>query len=147
MTSGVALLSLLTSCRAGKVDEEVFSLYIGNESYAELVSALHSYSSQQGYDLTTKTLTGVSPETTSHYIMVEENGVRFLIQSALAEQCKEQESRRDVKYSQRVFDVNAFSTSYFRSKADLSEKVIQLKSVLTNAGFRVLPRAESCNLL
>lgn len=79
--------------------------------------------------------------------MVEGAGVRALIQSALAEQCKEREGRRDVEYSHRVFDVNAFSTSYFTSKEELSRQVEQLKSALTDSDLRIVSRSESCNLL
>jgi hypothetical protein len=146
-TIGLVLLALLASCGSGKVDEEKFSLYIGDKSYDELVSALQSYSSKQGYHVTMETLAGPNPETTARHIMVEGDGMRVLFQSALAEQCKEREGRRDVEYSHRVFDVNAFTTSYFQSNLDLSKQVIRLKGVLTNSGFRVVSRLESCNLL
>lgn len=140
-------LSILSNCSSDKVDEEIFSLYLGDKGYEELVSALQSYSSRQGYHVTRETLTGPSPEATAHQIMIEGHGVRALFQSALAEQCQEREGRRDVEYSNRVFDVNAFSTSYFLSKSDLSEQVARLQEELTNDGFRVVSRSESCNLL
>ena len=144
---GIILLTLVVSCSSGKVDEETFSLYINNKNHSELVRILKAYSARHGYRVTLETLQGIRPETTAQYIMVEGDGVRTLIQSALAEQCKEREGRRDVEYSQRVFDVNAFSTSYFTSKEELSDQVGQLKSALTGSGLRIVSRSESCNLL
>jgi len=138
---------ILSGCGSNTVDEEIFSLYINEKSYGELVSALQSYSSKQGYHVTRETLSGLSPETTAQHIMIEGHGIRVLFQSALAEQCREREGRRDVEYSHRVFDVNAFSTSYFLSKSELSEQVAQLKEGLTNDGFRIVSRSESCDLL
>ncbi|MEJ2458403.1 MAG: hypothetical protein P8Y58_09765 [Novosphingobium sp.] len=144
---GAAFLALVVSCSSGKVDEETFSLYINGKNYSELVRILKVYSARHGYRVTLETLQGNRPETTAQHIMVEGDGVRTLIQSALAEQCKEREGRRDVEYSQRVFDVNAFSTSYFTSKEELSNQVGQLKNALTGSGFRIVSRSESCNLL
>lgn len=144
---GTALLALVVSCSSGKVDEETFSLYMNDKSYSELVRTLKVYSARHGYHVTLETLQGNRPETTAQHIMVEGAGVRALIQSALAEQCKEREGRRDVEYSHRVFDVNAFSTSYFTSKEELSRQVEQLKSELTGSGLRIVSRSETCNLL
>jgi hypothetical protein len=144
---GTSLLALVVSCSSGKVDEETFSLYIGDKNYSELVGTLKVYSAKHGYRVTLETLQGNRPETTTQHIMIEGAGVRTLIQSTLAEQCKELEGRRDVEYSQRVFDVNAFSTSYFTSKEQISKQVDQLKSALTGSGLRIVSRSESCNLL
>lgn len=144
---GTALLVTLASCSSGKVDEETFSLYMNGKSYDELVSTLKDYSARQGYHLTSETLQGNRSETTAQHIMVEGAGVRTLVQSALAEQCKAREGRRDVEYSHRVFDVNTFSTSYFTSKEELSRQVEQLKSALAGSGLRIVSRSESCNLL
>jgi hypothetical protein len=141
-----ALLALMVSCNLN-VDEEIFSLYLNNKSYSELASTLKIYSARHEYRVTLETLKGNSPKTTAQHIMIEGAGVRTLIQSALSEQCKEREGRRDVEFSQRVFDVNAFSTSYFTSKEELLGQVEQLKSALTGSGLRVVSRSESCNLL
>lgn len=143
----MALLALVVGCSSGKVDEEAFSLYIEGESYNHLVDTLQAYSARHGYRVTLETLQGNRPETTAQHVMIEGHGIRTLIQSALAEQCKEREGRRDVEYSRRVFDVNSFSTSYFTSRSELSEQVEQLKSALTDSGFHVVSRGESCNLL
>lgn len=143
----IASLSAVASCGSNKVDEEIFSLYIGDKGYSELASTVQSYSTKQGYHVTKETLNGTSPEATAYHIMMDGHGIRVLFQSALAEQCKEREGRREVEYSQRIFDVNAFSTSYFLSKSDLSEQVARLKEELTNDGFRVVSRSESCDLL
>jgi hypothetical protein len=144
---GATLLAMVAGCSSGKVNEEVFSLYVNGRSYGELVSALRAYSDQHGYRVTLETLQGNRPETTAQHIMVEGDGVRTLVQSALAEQCKAREGRRDVEYSQKVFDVNAFSTSYFASRDELSKQVEQLKRALTGAGLRIVSKDESCNLL
>lgn len=144
---GTALLATVVSCSSRKVDEETFSLFINGKSYSELVNALRAYSDKHSYRVTLETLQGNRPETTAQHIMVEGDGVRTLVQSALAEQCKAREGRRDVEYSQRVFDVNAFSTSYFTSKDELSRQVDQLKHALTGAGLRIVSRDESCKLL
>lgn len=142
-----ALLALVVSCSSGKVHEEIFSLYIGDKNYSDLVRTLQAFSTRHGHRVTLETLQGNRPETTAQHVMVEGDGVQTLVQSALAEQCKEREGRRDVEYSRRVFDVNAFSTSYFTSREELSKQVEQLKSALTSSGFRVVSRSESCNLL
>lgn len=142
-----ALLPLIASCGPRKVDEERFSLYIDNKSFSELVRVINAYSARHGYHVTLETLQGNRPETTAQHIMVEGDGVRTLVQSALAEQCKEREGRRDVEYSHRVFDVNAFSTSYFKSNLEISNQVDSLKNELTKSGFRILSKEESCNLL
>lgn len=147
ITVSVFLLALLASCGLGKVNEETFSLYIDNKNYQALVSTLQVYSSRNSYHVTLETLAANSSENTSRHIMLEGNGIRFLIQSALAEQCVEREGRRDVEYSQKVFDVNAFSTAYFKSNSNLSKQVNQLKDILTTSGFRIVSRSESCNLL
>lgn len=144
---GTALLASLMSCSSFKVNEKAFLLYVNGKSYSELVRTLRAYSERHGYRVTSEKLHGDRPETTAQHIMVEGDKVRTLIQSALAEQCEEREGRRDVEYSQRVFDVNAFSTSYFTSNEGLSRQVEQLKSALTGSGFRIVSRSESCNLL
>lgn len=142
-----ALLPLIASCSPRKVDEERFSLYMDNKGFDELVHVLNSYSDRRGYRVTLETLQGNRPETTAQHIMVEGDGIRTLVQSALVEQCKEREGRRDVEYSHRVFDVNAFSTSYFKSDVEISRQVDSLKSALTDSGFRIVSKRESCNLL
>ena len=144
---GTALLATVVSCSSRKVDEDVFSVYIYGRGYGDLVSTIRAYSDKHGYRVTLETLQGYRLETTAQHMMVEGDGVRTLIQSALAEQCKAREGRRDVEYSQKVFDVNAFSTSYFTSKDELSKQVEQLKRALTDAGLRVVSKDESCNLL
>jgi len=106
-----ALLALVASCSSGKVDEEIFSLYLNNKDYSELVRSLNNYSMGHGYRVSLETLQGNRPETTAQHILIEGAGVRTLIQSALAEQCIAREGRRDVEYSRRVFDVNLFATS------------------------------------
>jgi hypothetical protein len=141
------LFTLLLSCSSGKADEETFSLYLNNKSYVALISTMQTYSLNRGYRVTFETLIGASPENTSRHIMLDGSGVRFLIQSALAEQCKEREGRRDVEYSSKVFDVNAFSTSYFKSNIDLSREVKKFKDVLDSSGFRVISKSESCHIL
>lgn len=144
---GIALLALLTNCGPGKANEEKFSLYIANKTYDELLSTLQAFSMRGGYHVTANTLNGATPATTARQVMVEGSGTRILIQSALAEQCKGREGRRDVEYSPKVFDVNAFSTSYFKSRGGLSRQVNELKGALVNAGFRVVSTSESCGLL
>ena len=144
---GTALVVQVMSCSSSKVEEETFSLYMNDKSYIELVRALKDYSARHGYRVTSETLQGNRPETTAQHIMVEGDGVRTLIQSALAEQCKEREGRRDIEYSQKVFDVNAFSTSYITSKEKLERQVEQIKSFLIGSGLRVVSRDESCKLL
>ena len=140
-------LALLANCSVGSVDEERFSLYLNNKSYNELVRALQYYSAVHGYHVTVETLQGNRPETTRQQIMVEGNGMRALVQSALAEKCQGREGRRDVEFSQRVFDANVFSTSYFNSNEELSRQVEQLQGALTASGFRLVSRSESCELL
>lgn len=144
---GAVMLAMVTSCSSGKVDEETFFLYLNNKSYNELVGTLRGYSASHGYHVTLETLQGNRPQTTAQHIMVEGGGVRTLVQNALTEQCKAREGRRDVEYSQKVFDVNAFSTSYFTSRKELSRQVEQLKRALTGSGLRIVSRDESCNLL
>jgi hypothetical protein len=141
------LLILLSSCSLCKADEETFSLFLNGKSYDTLVSTLQTYSLRRDYHVASEVLVGTSPENTSRHIMLDGNGVRFLIQSALAEQCEEREGRRDVEYSLKVFDVNALSTSYFRSSSDLSDQVEHLKGILIDSDFRVVSRSESCDLL
>ncbi|MFN3818963.1 hypothetical protein [Blastomonas sp.] len=142
-----ALLPLIASCGPREVDEERFSLYMENKNFSDLVRVINEYSSRHGYHVTLETLQGNRPETTAQHIMVEGDGMRTLVQSALAEQCKEREGRRDVEYSHRIFDVNAFSTSYFKSNAEISKQVDSFKSELTKSGFRIVSKRESCNLL
>lgn len=144
---GTALLTLVTSCSSDKVHEETFSLYMNGRTYSDIVSTLKGYSAKHGYRVTMETLKGNRPESTAQQIMVEGAGVRMLLQSALAEKCKEREGRRDVEYSRQVFDVNAFSTSYFTSKNELSKQVKQIKTLLIDSGLRIVSRSESCNLL
>jgi len=141
------LVAALVSCNTGTVDEETFSLYLNERGYDELLSTMHSYALRHDYHVTEEVLNGTSPSNTSRLIMLEGGGIRVLIQSALAEQCEEREGRRDVEYSNRVFDVNAFSTIYSQSNADLSIQVKQLKDILVTSGFRVVSKSESCDLL
>lgn len=140
------LIGLLTGCGSRKVDEETASLYLSNASYDDLVSVLQDYSSKNNYEMVTQTLPGARPETTAQQIMLNGNGIRVLLQSALADQCEEREGRRDVEYSSRVFDVDAFVTSYFESASDLSEQVDRLEDELTGQGFRIVSKYESCVL-
>lgn len=144
---GTVLVAMVASCSSGKVDEEIFSLYINNKNYTELVRSLEAYSASYGYRVTLETLQGDRPKTPAQHIMVEGGGVRILVQSALAEQCQEREGRRDVEYSHKIFDVNVFSTSYFTSKEELARQVEKLKSALTGSGLRIVSRSESCKLL
>ncbi len=143
----VSLLTILASCSAEKVNEETFSLYLNGRSYDELIESLKIYASGRDYYLTSENLSGRSSENLSRHIMLRGNDTRFLIQSALSEQCEEREGRREVAYSRRVFDVNIFSTSYFQSASHLSKQANQLKEMLVDSGFRVVPKSESCELL
>lgn len=140
-------LVMLLSCNFRKANDENFSIYLGKRNFRELVQIINNHSARHGFRVTIETLEGKRPETTAQQIMVERSGMRVLIQSALAEQCSEQEGRRDVEYSHSVFDVNAFSTSWFVSISQLSMEVEQLKTVLSRNGFRVLSKQESCSIL
>lgn len=143
----VILPALLSSCSFSRVNEETFFIYIGTKPYHELVKSLQDYAIKHGYRITLETLQGDRAETTAQHIMVEGDGVRTLVQSSLAEQCEEREGMRDVEYSLRLFDANAFSTSYFISHEHLSWRVKDLKDTLTHAGFRILSKSESCSFL
>ena len=141
------LLTMLASCNSKKEQEETFSLYINGKSYGELTAILKGYALRHGYNLTLEELPKGVPANRSRHVMIEGNGSRTLIQSALTEQCQAREGRREVEYSRNVFDVNVFTISYFQSESDLSTEVDQLKNTLIKSGFRVVTRAESCDLL
>jgi hypothetical protein len=141
------LLLALANCNYEKIHEKTFSLYLDKKSYRELMNFLQAYSLKYRYDIKSESLTGDRPETSSERIMLERNETHVLIQSALAEQCSEREGRRDVEYSRRVFDVNAFSTSYLWANSDLSKNVEHLRASLKQSGFRIVSREDSCSLL
>ena len=144
---GIILPALLASCGSSNSDEKTFSLYLNGKSYSELVQTLKLYSTKNGYTIARETLPGNRAETTAQHIMLEGGGMRVLLQNALAEQCKEREGRRNVEYSLKVFDVNAFPTSYLKASPEISRQVEQLKKELDDSGFRTIPKSESCNLL
>lgn len=138
---------LAANCSSEKVYEKTFSLYLNDKKYSELLHSMQAYAAKHTYYVTSETIQGNRIETTAQHIMVEGDGIRTLLQSALAEQCEEREGRRDVEYSSRVFDVNVFSTTYFTSDHEISRNVEQLKLALRNYGFRIVSRSESCSLL
>jgi hypothetical protein len=137
----------LTCCNTAQAMQEGFSLYLNNRSYDALITRLRNYSSEHGYYLTSQSFSGSTPSSLSRHIMLEGSDIRFLLESALVEQCEEREGRREVAYSDRVFDVTVMSTSYFPSGPSLSNRTSRFKDMLVHSGFRVMPRSESCSLL
>jgi hypothetical protein len=143
----IAVLTLLASCSLNQVSGENFSLYLNGKSHEELIFNLRRYATAHNYHITSQTFPGTSHSNLSHHIMLEGGGASFLIESALAEQCKEGEGRREVVYSRRVFDVTVYSTSYLRPESGLSRQTTQLKNMLESSGFRVMSTSQSCDLL
>lgn len=144
---GLVLLALVAGCSSSKTNEEIFSLYLDHKTYDELVRVLRTYSARHGYRVTNEIVHGNRPETTAQHVMVEGGGVRILIQSALAERCKEREGRRDVEYSSKIFDVNVFASSNLTPNDEIYTRTEWLKGALTNSGFRIVSIDESCDLL
>jgi hypothetical protein len=139
--------ALLLGCTLDAPAQQHFSLYSEGRSFNQMIAALSDFASANGYVVHHQTFVGPSKAATSEAAMLEGQGVRVLIQSALMEACEEREGRRDVEYSSRVFDVDVFSTSWFPNSGAVATETQRLKKAASEAGLRVVNSPELCRLL
>lgn len=147
--SAFAILTSLHAggCTSGAVPQQNFSVYSGEKSFSEVISVISDFASKHGYTVHQQIESDSSTSTTSRHVMLEGDGVRVLFVSALMEQCKEKEGRRDVEYSPRVFDVSVFSTSWFPHEGSVGMESRKLTDAINRNGLRVVTPQEACQLL
>lgn len=134
-------------CAPGQPAQRNFSFSSAGKSLKEVSNALSAFASANGYALHHQTLAGPSRAATSEQWMLEGNGIRMVVLSALMETCQAKEGRRDVEYSTRVFDVSVFSTWWFSGQGRRDAESIKFTSSISRNGMREVTRTEVCSLL
>jgi hypothetical protein len=108
---------------------------------------LEQFASKYGLAISQNETSINAQSSSAFHVLVHGEGKSFLVQSAFLEQCIQREGRRSVIYSDKVFDVNAFSTSALGGGASLSQSSDELKRGLEAAGFTVVASQDTCKFI